>query len=207
MEKQKFLDTLSDKKLLEKLYVLFNVAEKQARSFSLRFGNWVNIEKVCENTRGNCRWFSNGHITIDATRLNSDNDLGVIFHEVFHSAFHNSALHDGHQDESWGDAFCDAFRYFMEKQHLSGNPSGWFGNVGGLLGMGFNQAIVGKTNGEIGRIKKYLYPASLIIKKANRDYGEFCVFWFDLLRRKHSEAGSPILNQYFCYDMQAGQPM
>ncbi len=43
-------------------------------------------------------------------------DHGVIFHEVFHSAFHFSPLWRDHKNIKWGDAFCDAFRYILEKE-------------------------------------------------------------------------------------------
>jgi hypothetical protein len=47
-------------------------------------------------------------------------DKGVLFHEMTHDLFHHSKFHrnywplNAHDNELWGEAFCEAFRFLME---------------------------------------------------------------------------------------------
>ena len=124
MQKENFLPYFYDRELRDRLWFLFNRAETEAKKFaSIVNNNWIEIEKVknSEDNKNSCK----GEIFI----VSEWNNLGAILHEVFHSAFHRSALwqSDKLHKESyngygiWGDGFCDAFRYFLEKELLNEN--------------------------------------------------------------------------------------
>lgn len=112
-----FLTECRDEPLRKRLWDLFQKAEEEARSFCDSGNCWIRIVKVAECAKSS--WAPDGEnstITIPV----SDDDLGVIFHEVFHSAFHCSPLWHVrcNGNDQWGEAFCDAFRYFMDGLHL-----------------------------------------------------------------------------------------
>ncbi len=110
-----FLKECRDERLRKRLWVLFQRAEEEARTFCDSGNCWIRILKVVECA--NASWSPDGTIKIPV----SCGNLGVIFHEVFHSAFHQSPLWHVrcNGNDQWGNAFCDAFRYFMDDLHLS----------------------------------------------------------------------------------------
>ena len=112
MDNGNFFVGLNDINLRDKLRGLFNYAEKEAKSFTTNFNNWVPIKSV---QSGGNEWSPDGNIEINnPVEKKKINDLGVLFHEIFHSAFHKSPLWSSNGE--WGDPFCDAFRYFIAEK-------------------------------------------------------------------------------------------
>ncbi|HEX8202260.1 MAG TPA: hypothetical protein VF590_17415 [Isosphaeraceae bacterium] len=121
-------------------------------------------------------------------------DLGVLYHEVFHSAFHASPLPSG-EDEEWGDAWCDAYRFFHDGDFQK--------NIDQYCRMTFEQA---RSFGDWNSDRAYAYPCSLIVKKCDRDYEELKKLWFQLCQRRR-DSRSDILNHDFGYSIARGEPI
>ena len=150
--------------LRKRLWTLLQTAEHEAQSALCGPQNtWIPISEVVE---GGPDWSEGGRITIPV----SVNDLGVVFHEVFHSAFHHSPLWHDPNNCHWGDAFCDAFRYFMERCHLTGTSHF-------LQGM---TAELGKADSQV-KVENDRYKgwASRIVIKCNQDYDRFKAIWIE----------------------------
>ncbi len=164
MDWMRFLSNRSSCCALRKqLWQLFQAAEQEARTNFCGYQNpWVPITKVVEGeTPG---WSESGRIEIPV----SVDDLGVIFHEVFHSAFHFSPLWYAQTNAYWGDAFCDAFRYLMEKTYLLGNTM-FTVEMELELGKSKDQILI-----ENNRYKGW---GSRILLRVNKDYDLFKKFW------------------------------
>ena len=181
MAKTHFLTTVQDQDLREKLWGLFCKAEMKAKWFPISRNDWVEITSFIESS--DTRW-RDGQIEINPKW----DDLGQIFHEVFHSAFHYSPLWRDSVNNSWGDGFCDAFRYFMEEKYLS--DSKWYANIGKYLTMSIDEIIEKPTN--MGWKLEYCIPATRIINKANKNYEDFKKLWQELNRRPNNP-----LEEYF----------
>ena len=112
------------------------------------------------------------------------NDCGVIHHEVGHAFFEGSRFHNdrGGDRNVWlGDAFCDAFRYCLERQF---SPS---------------SAWMQRFPNE-GRGGRYQYPASLIVKRMQTEnLAGLKRLWDDLLARFDGTAD--FLDREFGYQM------
>jgi len=175
-----FLKECRDERLRKRLWVLFQRAEEEARTFCDSGNCWIRILKVVECA--NASWSPDGTIKIPV----SCGNLGVIFHEVFHSAFHCCPLwhvrYNGNDD--WGDAFCDAFRYFMEKRHLSDSEDTKF--------LTDFKGKMNKPTDILGDHDHYQGRASRIVLKANREYDRFKHLW----RERNADPNEP-LTKYF----------
>lgn len=214
MQKENFLPCFYDQQLREKFWYLFNYTEKEARKFAEVNSNWIEIREVInsENDKNSC----DGKIFI---KPKWDN-LGIIFHEIFHSAFHKSAL--WHSDElhknlynghgALGEAFCDTFRYFLERELLSEDEkSKSFKNLKECLGLDMTPDEIQEKFPNSNASDhpgchnlKFKIPTSIIIKKADKSYGEFKKLWKELNERydKHSSA---FLEDYFDFKMREKQ--
>ena len=119
MNYENFLTNCPDVNVRNKLWGLFNLSEPEAKWFGSLHNNWVEIPSVKHHPT-EAVW-DYGKIRIPAF----ENNLGALFHETFHSAFHQSPLwHNKLNNEggdSWGEGFCNAFRWFMETQLLKKN--------------------------------------------------------------------------------------
>ena len=104
-------------------------------------------------------------------------DKGAIFHEVFHNVFHGSPLWKNKQNHEWGEAFCDAFRYFMEVKHNKG--SAWLKDVNARLERG-------------GKFDKPADWPLAIIRHCKRDYKKFREFW-----KERNERSGESLEEFF----------
>ncbi len=117
MDYENFLANCTDNNVRNKLWELFKISEPEAKWFGSLHNNWVEIVSV-EHHPKDAVWSSNGKILIPAF----PNNLGALFHETFHSAFHQSPLWHNRLNnvggDSWGEGFCNAFRWFMETQLL-----------------------------------------------------------------------------------------
>ncbi len=214
MEKENFLPCFYDSELRERLWYLFNYAEKEARKFAEVDRNWIEIGEVInsENDKNSC----DGKIFI---KPKWDN-LGVIFHEVFHSAFHKSAL--WYSDElhkslpndngTWSDAFCDTFRYFMERELLDEDEkSELFKNLKECLGLDMTPDEIqdrfpnhNDPDHSGCHNLKFKIPTSIILKKANKSYGEFKNLWRELNER-YDRQSAAFLEEHFHYKMREDQ--
>lgn len=202
-----------DPRLRLKLWNLFQKAEEEAKRFPEKSGDWYEIVEVnCLPGQGGAWKWDDAHRQAFIQIVPRWDDLGTIFHEIFHSAFHNSLLHGKvgrakeDYDQDWGDPFSEAFRYFMEKRLLKYVPSNWFDQMEKVCQMSFDQGLAEYAQDQE-LFKKYRYPGSLIIKRANKDYDVFHNLWCQLLSNKRFQIGYAMLNEYFCYDVQAGQPI
>jgi hypothetical protein len=187
MKELDFLPNIPGAELRKRLWEVFQKFEAHARA--LAGSNWVEIQRVlhCPNTHD---WNVSGMIRIDA----NPDATGPLAHEVFHSAFHSCALHDRGADERWGDGFCDAFRYFMERLYGLGEVSGWFRKMDSFSAMTPDGILRQSTDG--GHDRKYGIPASRIIRRANTDFETFTSLWRELLIRR-SKSAEPILDSFF----------
>ena len=158
----------ADPQLRAKLWAFFQAAEKSGQDLN---PNAVPITSV--SVGGPC--WTNGEIRI---LLDSDNE-GVIFHEVGHAFFEGSILHTSGNNDWWGDAFCDAFRYCMEKTHCP--QSLWMNK------------FPDRTEG------RYQYPASLILNRCGScDFAGLKALWRPLAAKSRRDG---FLSQEFDYVM------
>jgi hypothetical protein len=193
MNYEEFLSGCTDETLRLELWDVFQKAESRA-SMLVDPSVWVSITVVTQSTKNT--WFD-GKIWLAPEK----DDWGRIYHEVFHSAFDRSVLHDGSTDEEWGDAFCDAFRYFMEFELDPLKTSEWFTKIDSFCGKTLKEVLNRPGCGCKKHDKQYGYPASRIIHESGKDYGEFCKLW-QKLTAKRKQASQPILNNHFKYDFE-----
>jgi len=187
MNKTHFLSGLSDSHLRDKLWALFEKSEERAKGFATSH-TWMKIVEV-KHQKGAPGWEDLTCCTAGIHIEARCGDLGQVCHEVFHSAFHGSALHK-EGDERWGDAFCDAFRYFMETEHVTDKKT-WRQAMECLLKQEFDNTKKGDCV-----YMKYRFPASLIIKKCGSSLDDFKEMWFELCQERNAE-GKDILSGYF----------
>lgn len=181
---------LTEKSARARLWRLFVAAEQAARGFARQPAEWSEIRVVVESDRA--LWTVDGKIEIPM----AEDPEGAMFHEVFHSAFHHSALHAG-SDELWGEAFCDAFRYVMERTLLP-EPSDWVKRMDVHLAAPVAAATVGDD-----QARQYWHPASLILRASSSSLEGLQRLWFRLLE-KRQQVGGDILNEHFGYDVETG---
>ena len=168
LQKRACLRSCGNTEYREDMWYLYCEAESEARKFA-QWGNWYPIIRVDCNKEGRAVWIGDGkekRARIDIPE--NPNDKGVIFHEVFHSSFHECPLWKNKQNQEWGDAFCDAFRYFMEKKHNKG--SAWLNAAEASLERG-------------GRFDQKTEWPSAIIRHCERDYNKLKTFWRERNRR------------------------
>lgn len=191
LSKDAFLPLMQDEALRETLWEVFQLAENEARTFVEGPEGWKPIRLV--RAASGAVWYDNGLIEITTDVA----DRGVIFHEVFHNAHYTSALHEG-ADEQWGEAFSDAFRFLMERSTLTGQTSQWSIDMEGAIGQPYD--IVSGRLGGGDYVGRYVYPATLILDKCDRDLEKFRAMWWDL-NRKRTETGADVLNDFFGYEL------
>jgi|SRR5712671_1727588 len=180
----------------QRLWQYFLVVEREAKSFAGTPDHWKMLKTITLGTTGP-KWFSSGRLQLG---VGSD---WAMFHEIFHNTFNGSRFHkDG--DNAWSEAFCDAFRYMMEKKYLPDPRTKWFLKVDSYSDETYAQVM--KKSGDRHFDQKYLYPASLIIHKAGKDPEKFRVLWFELQKLREMK-NADVLNAYFGYDMQNGRPL
>ena len=114
MSKKKFLPVEELKSLREELYELSEHCLKYLRKLSKE--KELDITSVkCGNPS-----FCSEEVKVP---LNPE-DKGAIFHEIAHGFFEASVFHSKNENiskefnEEWGEAFAEAIRWLMEKQHL-----------------------------------------------------------------------------------------
>jgi len=222
MDKEKFLPCFYDQELREKLWGLFNSVGDDAQKFAEVSNNWVEIKCVMAgcNEKWNLVKYNN-NIYVEIQIVVDKNNMGVLFHEVFHSAFHKSPLwhsDDLHQNRyngrgMWGEAFCDAFRYFMEEKLLDKDnqdkKSQFFENLTDCLTMSpeeIQDRFPAHNDSDHPGCHnlKFKIPTSIIIKKVNRDYGKFKNLWKEL-NEEYDRQSCDFLADYFNFRMKEEQ--
>jgi hypothetical protein len=158
----------------------FLAVEREAKSFAGTLDHWKMLKTITLGTTGP-KWFSNGRL-----QLGAGSEYGTMFHEIFHNTFHGSQFHNG-EDNAWSEAFCDAFRYMMEKKHLPEPRTKWFLKVDRYADETYAQAM--KKSGDKHFDQKYCYPASLIVRKADHDPEKFRILWFELQKLREMKNG------------------
>ncbi|MCK4781418.1 hypothetical protein KAS79_00630 [Candidatus Parcubacteria bacterium] len=198
MQKENFLPCFYDPELRERLWYLFNYAEKEAQKFAEVNNNWVGIKCVMAGCAEKWNLVKDNTIYAEIQIVVNENNMAVLFHEIFHSAFHKSFL--WHKDGMWGDAFCDSFRYFMEEKLLKeGERSKFFREMCECLNLN-SQGIQDKFSDDKCHNLKYKIPTSIIIKKVNRDYDKFKNLWNEL-KKEYDRKQSAFLEDYFEFEM------
>ncbi|MDD4891570.1 MAG: hypothetical protein PHU85_16750 [Phycisphaerae bacterium] len=197
MEFAAFLPDFSDQPLRTRLWGLFGQAEVEAQRFES--GGWITITSVLA---GPCNSWSDGRITLTPRA----DDLGALFGEVFRSAFERCRFHNCGSDDRWCGAFCDAFRYFMERQLGLSAESPWFARNDSFCGQTLDAVLARPDCRDPMHDRRYGYPASLLIARAGRDYDMFRAIWFDL-QEQRMQANQPLLDWKFGYSVppDAGQ--
>lgn len=175
-----------------RLWEIFQEGCRWLEGFEEPFTEIVDV--TCHPTKN--EWRAGGHILLVV-----DDEEGRILHELFHSKYDPSVLHDGGSDEKWGDAFCDAFRYFASQKINLGDR--WLAKIDEFSRCDFHQVM--ERSGDPAHDKKYGYPASRIIAAVGSDWRRFPPYWNSICGRKRDENQS-ILNQIFSYDIDAGMP-
>ena len=92
----------------------------------------------------------------------------------------------------------------MEKKYLPEPRSKWFLKIDRFADETYDQVMA--KSGDKRFDQKYLYPASLIIHKTDRDLEKFRTLWFELQKLRQTN-NADVLNAYFGYDMQNGKPL
>ena len=153
-----FLNNCRDPELRMQLYDLYLIAEPEARRFAL----WRNWRPIVEVVAGEgASWGPKGQGAVIRIRPDKS-DMGALFHELFHGAFDHSPLQ--RNNDKWGEAFCNAFRYFMEARLIPDSP--WLA--------GFNTRLPAGVN------LKYMTPhPDLILLYCQQDYDRFLAFWIE----------------------------
>ena len=205
MDDSQFLPTLPDTASFRtSLWTLYQQAETVAQAFAQPLASWIQITAV-HSRPGDPGWRIDSDqgavIHLDPTQENR----GALCHEVFHSVFHSSLFHgDDHfpdPDHPWGEGFCDAFRFLMERKYPSETPSTWLTNMNSLCGMRYEEAVAYYTNQQdLSVLQDYLYPCSTLLRSCGGTLEGLRTLWFDLLRLKASAIGEPFLNMFFHYD-------
>lgn len=196
MDYTNFLAGYPDEVKRRQLWSYFLLVEREAKSFAGTEKKWKPIRMVVLG-KGIPIYVTTGRI-----RMNTNSDWAM-FHEIFHDPFSRSEFNHG-TDKAWGEAFCDAFRYMMEKKCLPEPRTKWFSKIDHFSDETYEQ-IMGKS-GDKRFDQKYLYPASLIIHKTGRDLEKFRALWFELQKMRET-TNADVLNAYFGYDMQSGKPL
>lgn len=177
-----------DQRLRGKLWKLYRLAEPLAKQFA-QTHPWVKIKTVQSIPDGDSRWVPKND-SAEIGIVIKENNPGVLFHEMFHSAFHCSPLHDGGADERWGDAFCNAFRYFMERKLLEGE-SHWLGGFRQLLA----QPAQERPSGD-----RYKSAATFVVNKPE-NYGGFRKLWDRLITQKRDSGAVNLCEKRFGYQI------
>jgi hypothetical protein len=179
------------------LWKCFLIVEREAKGFAGSSKHWETLKTVKLGPAGPM-WYSGGTLELNAT-----SDCGAMFHEIFHNTFNGSQLSKG-GDNAWSEAFCDAFRYMMEKKFLPKPRTSWFLHLDSFTSETYAQVMA--KSGDKHFDQTYFYPASLVIRRAAKDPERFRVLWFELQKVRRAK-NADVLNAYFGYDMQHGRPM
>jgi hypothetical protein len=196
MDYTNFLAGHPDEAKRAQLWKYFLPVEREAKYFAGTEQHWKPIKSAV---------LGEGvplYVTTGKIRLNANSDWAM-FHEIFHDPFSRSQFNSG-GDKAWGEAFCDAFRYMMEKKYLPGPRTKWFLKVDRFAGETYAQVM--EKSGDKRFDQRYLYPASLIVHKAGKDLEKFRALWFELQKLRETK-NADVLNAYFGYDMQNGRPL
>jgi hypothetical protein len=187
-----FLPNGDDEGKRQAAWVLYQGAEREARTFAP--GRWIPVVGVLYSSadRGAADWSANTRLI----HMQDKYDATTLFHEVFHPAFHNSEFNPRpfDRDNAWNEAFCNAFRYYAEKELLPAQTD-WARKFDRIATM--SQAE-GLGNGD-NRMRKYVYPAALVIKRAGGQRGSMDTFrtmWFELIAMRR-QRGAPVLDEVF----------
>jgi hypothetical protein len=138
-------------------------------------------------------WIVNEAAGTAKIEIGTEAQIECFTHEVFHSVTHASPLHQG-ADETWGDAWCDAFRYFHDAEFRE--------KIDRYCALSYDQA---KVYGDWNSDKAYAYPCSLIINKCGKDLGRLRELWLNLCNGRRQKK-KDVLDDYFLYDMKNGTP-
>jgi hypothetical protein len=198
-ENDTFLKDYNNYERKEELYKYFEEVKKISMQFLITNDKFYPITEVIYSNKDNF-WAIKGNTSFIS--YNPDSDEGTLFHEIFHSIFHVSFLHNGSDDEKWGEAFCDAFRYFTEYQVLKNKESNWFLKIDRFSNLSYEEIMLNSTDQNYD--KKYAYPASLIIKSVNKDFNKFKESWEYLNNKKIDDN---VCNTFFKYDINKGEPI
>ncbi len=189
-----FLADSSDRARRERFWPLFHQAEAEAQAFATSREQWVPIIRVEYGAQGTASgdWTTSGVI-----QMKPDKDAGLMFHEIFHPAFHKSEFHVSQDDRdgAWSEAFCDAFRYYAERQLLPEPRSGWVRRLDRLTTMTESQALADTSFSR----RKYTYPASVIVKRVGGPSGSMAslrALWFQLIVMRR-QTGTTVMDQFF----------
>jgi hypothetical protein len=125
-----------------------------------------------------------------------NDDVGTIFHENFHPAFGQSIFNQaGGADAAWLEAWCDAFRYACEATFLPAiSPSDV--KTAALATTMTAQQVMASPNDYL---RRYLYPASLIIKASGGTMAGLLALWNSLVQQKRAHPKEAVLGAAFGY--------
>ena len=138
------------------------------------------VEKV---TLGDPRFSVDGGIWITVTP--QEHDKGALFHEMTHDLFHYSVFHSESNpinktfNERWGEAFCEAVRYLMEKAYTG--DSDW------LRTFPLERQNRNSDKGRAGRI----------LDESDSSLAGFAILWKEITT--NFDASNEYLNRHFSW--------
>jgi hypothetical protein len=162
-----FLPAWRDDPLRQELWAVYEDAEAEARAVSQadKWKRWCRPDGVAETDLGGSAvvvYHDDGTATVKVTR-----EKGSMFHELFHcGSYCAPARNHTHENEwgTWEEAFCNAFRYFMELRYFKGTE--WSEEV----------------DARMAREKAGTPNADPILRACGKDYQQFRQLWGDLNR-------------------------
>lgn len=202
MEDLKFLPTMIGQSLRETLLDLFQKAEEDAKNFFANTNGFVEIREVLETHDPQKAGWALPIVDPDGSKWTiipicpNLKHLGTIIHEVFHSSFHESPSYKIESNKCWGDALCDAFRFFMEGKFIDITQSQFYGEISNCIKCNDGditkcaQCSDGGKNQSTEWKIQYRYLPSRIIRKSN-DYDGFKFIW------KKLNSDQIIFNDFF----------
>ena len=176
---QTFLSAYPDATKREGLWGMFKKVRDEAQSLSSFW--WREIIEVVYDPESGPGWSADS----TAVRLNIPllemNNEGALIHELFHVVYDGSPIYKEffEKNKLWGDGFCDAFRYCIEKDFLQRGSSIIYQKIDPYLSKREIEKMLALPEQD----KKWqitnTIPAALIIRRCG-DYEGFKKIWRDL---------------------------
>ena len=162
-----FLAAWDNGSLRHELWPAFQEAEAEAKAafHCLQWGAWHQPVQVIETDPGQSASYDYSTKTMRIPRC--PNERGAMFHEIFHLGSYCAPARSHTCEDTWSgweEAFCNAFRYFMELCYFDGTE--WSQQVDARM----EEDNAGPPN------------ADPILRACSKDYERFKQFWSDLNR-------------------------
>jgi hypothetical protein len=178
---EKFLPSSQDQKFRSAMWELYGKVEPEAKGFAV-WNNWKKIGCISTNKEGRAAWSLDRETKVaNLDILDNSADKGALSYELFRSAFHESPLWRDPTNRAWEEAFCNAFRYFMEAKLTPDSP--WLATVNKRMAEGVN-------------LKNKTPNPDLILFCCGKDYDRFKKLWKERQLRRNDSLDDFFTMQY-----------